>query len=223
MERRQAATRGPDGELDARIASFELAFRLQTEAPEMQDLAAGVDGDAAAVWARRPRDGRLRHAVPAGAAILGTGRPVRSVQSRRLGCPQQSEGRPRPTWPAPSTSPSPGCWPISNSAACGTTRSWSGEASSAARRPAKGPTAATTTPTDTRCGWPAAASRPGSPGARPTITATFAVEDKVHVHDLHATILHLLGLDHKRLTYRYAGRDFRLTDVHGELVDGILA
>ncbi|MDR3635347.1 MAG: DUF1501 domain-containing protein, partial [Isosphaeraceae bacterium] len=46
---------------------------------------------------------------------------------------------------------------------------------------------------------------------------------KVHVHDLHATILHLLGLDHKKLTYRYAGRDFRLTDVHGELVHGILA
>ncbi len=51
----------------------------------------------------------------------------------------------------------------------------------------------------------------------------FAVEDKVHVHDLHATILHLLGLDHKRLTYRHAGRDFRLTDVHGEIVKGILA
>ena len=47
-------------------------------------------------------------------------------------------------------------------------------------------------------------------------------KDKVHVHDLHATILHLLGLDHKRLTYRYAGRDFRLTDVHGEVVKGIL-
>ena len=50
-----------------------------------------------------------------------------------------------------------------------------------------------------------------------------AVEDKVHVHDLHATILHLLGLDHKRLTYRYAGRDFRLTDVHGEIAHGIIA
>ena len=50
-----------------------------------------------------------------------------------------------------------------------------------------------------------------------------AVEDKVHVHDLHATILHLLGLDHERLTYRYAGRDFRLTDVHGNVVKEILA
>jgi len=50
-----------------------------------------------------------------------------------------------------------------------------------------------------------------------------AVEDKVHMHDLHATLLHLLGLDHERLTYRYAGRDFRLTDVHGRVVKEILS
>jgi hypothetical protein len=50
-----------------------------------------------------------------------------------------------------------------------------------------------------------------------------AVEDRVHVHDLHATLLHLLGFDHERLTYRYAGRDFRLTDVHGKVVKELLA
>ena len=50
-----------------------------------------------------------------------------------------------------------------------------------------------------------------------------AVENRVHVHDLHATVLHLLGLDHERLTYHYSGRDFRLTDVHGSVVRGILA
>ncbi|WP_145417352.1 DUF1501 domain-containing protein [Planctomycetes bacterium K23_9] len=50
-----------------------------------------------------------------------------------------------------------------------------------------------------------------------------AVEDRVHVHDLHATILRLMGFDHERLTYRYAGRDFRLTDVHGRVVDKVLA
>ena len=50
-----------------------------------------------------------------------------------------------------------------------------------------------------------------------------AIENKVHMHDLHATLLHLLGLDHERLTYRYAGRDFRLTDVHGSVVEGIVA
>lgn len=50
-----------------------------------------------------------------------------------------------------------------------------------------------------------------------------AIENKVHIHDLHATILHLLGLDHERLTYRYSGRDFRLTDVHGRVVHDLLA
>lgn len=51
----------------------------------------------------------------------------------------------------------------------------------------------------------------------------YAVKDKVHMHDLHATILHLLGIDHLQLTYRYAGRDFRLTDVYGDVVNGIIA
>jgi len=50
-----------------------------------------------------------------------------------------------------------------------------------------------------------------------------AVTDKVHMHDLHATILHLLGLNHEKLTYRYSGRDFRLTDVHGRVVNEIIA
>ncbi|MFM7130925.1 MAG: DUF1501 domain-containing protein, partial [bacterium] len=52
----------------------------------------------------------------------------------------------------------------------------------------------------------------------------FAAQDNpVHVHDLHATVLHLLGLDHEKLTYRYAGRDFRLTDVHGNVIHELIA
>ncbi len=50
-----------------------------------------------------------------------------------------------------------------------------------------------------------------------------AVENRVHVHDLHATILHILGIDHTQLTYRYSGRDFRLTDVHGNVVHDIIS
>src|SRR4051812_1751674 len=50
-----------------------------------------------------------------------------------------------------------------------------------------------------------------------------AVEKRAHVHDLHATILHLLGFDHEKFTYRYAGRDFRLTDVHGQVMKDVLA
>jgi hypothetical protein len=64
------------------------------------------------------------------------------------------------------------------------------------------------------------------PGLNLGVTDEFgfrAVEDRVHVHDLHATILHLLGLDHKKLTFHYQGRDFRLTDVHGNVVRKLLA
>ncbi|MCA9211017.1 MAG: DUF1501 domain-containing protein, partial [Planctomycetales bacterium] len=50
-----------------------------------------------------------------------------------------------------------------------------------------------------------------------------SVENRVHVHDLHATMLHLMGIDHQRLTYRYSGRDFRLTDIHGRVVKDLLA
>ena len=49
-----------------------------------------------------------------------------------------------------------------------------------------------------------------------------AVENRVHVHDLHATIMHQMGIDHERLTYKYQGRHFRLTDVHGKVVKDIL-
>lgn len=51
----------------------------------------------------------------------------------------------------------------------------------------------------------------------------FAIENKVEVHDLHATMLHLLGLDHKKLTFHFSGRDMRLTDVHGNVVHDLLA
>jgi hypothetical protein len=59
-------------------------------------------------------------------------------------------------------------------------------------------------------------------GETDQVGATVA-KDRVHVHDFHATVLHLLGLDHTRLTYRHAGRDYRLTDVHGRIVNEVLA
>ena len=58
-------------------------------------------------------------------------------------------------------------------------------------------------------------------GATDELGATVA-ENKVHVHDFHATILHLFGLEHKKLTYRFQGREFRLTDVEGEVVKGVV-
>jgi hypothetical protein len=67
-------------------------------------------------------------------------------------------------------------------------------------------------------------------GTKPGITygetddlAINVARDPVHIHDFQATLLHLLGIDHERLTYRFQGRNFRLTDVHGKVVKGILA
>ncbi len=64
--------------------------------------------------------------------------------------------------------------------------------------------------------------RPGFVYGRTDEYGYYAVENKVHFHDLHATILHLMGIDHTRLTFRYSGRDFRLTDVHGDVVDDLV-
>ena len=114
--------------------------------------------------------------------------------------------------------------PTSSSAACSTARWCSGAASSAARRSpnCRSSTAATTTTTASPC-WLAGGGVKGGHVHGATDEFGFAaVENKVHVHDLHATILHLLGFDHEKLTYRYAGRDFRLTDVHGRVVKEML-
>ena len=85
------------------------------------------------------------------------------------------------------------------------------------------PTAGATRTPPSPPGWPAAAIKGGIVHGKTDEYGAKVVEDEVHVHDFHATILHLLGFDHERLTYRHAGRDFRLTDVSGSVVEKILA
>ncbi|HEV3138264.1 MAG TPA: DUF1501 domain-containing protein, partial [Pirellulales bacterium] len=65
--------------------------------------------------------------------------------------------------------------------------------------------------------------KPGQTLGKTDELGCFATEDSFHIYDLQATILHLLGLDHKRLTYRFQGRDFRLTDVYGNVIEKLLA
>ena len=74
-----------------------------------------------------------------------------------------------------------------------------------------------------RCGWPAGGIKPGLTYGATDDLGFHVATNPVHVHDLQATILHLLGFDHERLTFQHAGRDFRLTDVHGKVVKDILA
>ena len=78
-------------------------------------------------------------------------------------------------------------------------------------------------PTVITCHWISGPNLLNRGASRKQIPISNAVADKVHLRDMHATILHLLGLNHEKLTYRYAGRDFRLTDVSGSVVREILA
>jgi hypothetical protein len=74
------------------------------------------------------------------------------------------------------------------------------------------------------CSWLAGGGiKPGVVWGASDEYGSAIAENEVHVHDFNATILHCLGFDHTRLTYRHAGRDFRLTDVHGNVLKGLLA
>ena len=77
---------------------------------------------------------------------------------------------------------------------------------------------------DAFCAWLAGGGvKPGVSWGQTDEFGFDAIENPVHIHDLNATVLHLLGLDHQKLTFKHQGRDFRLTDVHGEIIRGILA
>ena len=79
------------------------------------------------------------------------------------------------------------------------------------------------TPLVSLCGWLGGGIKGGMVHGATDEFGWHSVQDKVHVHDLHATILHLMGIDHERLTYRYSGRDYRLTDVSGTVVRPLLS
>lgn len=222
MDRRQAPKRGPDSELDARIASFELAFRLQAEAPEMQDLTKeskethalyGLDDPLTAdfgtqcLLARRFSERGVRF-VQCNASGWDAHNNLKNEHSRL------ANGVDKPIAGLLTDLKQRGLWND-------TLIVWGGEFG---RTPTcEGTDGRDHNPHGYTMWLAGGAVKGGLTWGKTDDYGYFAVEDKVHVHDLHATILHLLGLDHKKLTYRYSGRDFRLTDVHGEVVDGILS
>lgn len=222
MDRRQTPRRGPDDELEARIASFELAFRLQAEAPEMQDLSKesqatrelyGVDDPATAdfgaqcLLARRFSERGVRF-VQCNLSGWDAHNKLKEDHSRL------ARAIDKPIAGLLADLRQRGLWND-------TLVIWGGEFG---RTPtSEGADGRDHNPHGYTMWLAGGAVKGGLMWGRTDDYGYFAVEDKVHVHDLHATILHLLGLDHKRLTYRYAGRDFRLTDVHGDVVHEILS
>jgi hypothetical protein len=224
MNERQLAAAGPDATLEGRINSFELAFRMQMAAPALQELHGetdatrklyGLDDPVTANFGRQCL--MARRFAEAGVRFVQVTHSYKWDQHSELTRDHAKNAR---------EVDKPIAALLIDLKARGllddTLVLWGGEF---------GRTPVTELNGDGRdhnpqgyTMWLAGGGvKPGFTHGRTDDYGYFAVEDKVHVHDLHATMLHLLGLDHERLTYRYAGRDFRLTDIHGHVVTEILS
>ena len=195
---------------------------MQSSAPEAVDLEQGDRRHQEALRHRRAADRRLRPQVPAGPPAGGARRALhptllRHQHRRRLGRrPQRSAGS-HTKMCKKTDQPIAGAADRPEGARACSIRRWSsGAASSAARRSPRARRAATIILTGSACGWPARAFAAGRCSGRATISACAPQESPFNVHDVNATILRLIGMDHTRLTYLYQSRDMRLTDVHGE-------
>ena len=220
LNQRHLAQRGPDADLEARLASMETAFRMQFEASEAFDLA------------REPESVREEYGEGhfANGCLLARRLAERGVRFTQV---YYGDGQPWDTHRNHNESGKKHCRNIDQPIAAllrdlkrrglleDTLVIWGGEFG-------RTPVSENGNGRDhNHYGFSMFLAGGGVRGGMTygeTDDFGFrAVRDKVHVHDLHATILHLLGLDHERLTYRYAGRDFRLTDVYGRVVREILA
>jgi len=218
---------GPEPSLEARIEAFELAFRMQTEMPEVEDLS----GESAATRSLYGLDdpvtanfGRMcllaRRFAERGVRFIQVTHSDSNVQWDQHGDLRKGHAKNALEVDKPIAGL------LRDLKARGLLEDtlvwWGGEFG---RTPtAQGGTDGRDHNPDGFTHWLAGGGvKPGFRYGSTDDYGYYAAEDKVHIHDMHATILHLLGLDHERLTYRYAGRDFRLTDVHGNVVRNILA
>jgi len=215
-----------DSELDARIASFELAFRMQREAPEAFDLSResaathqmyGTDQPTTELFGRQCL--MARRLVERGVRFVQLfDAPVNNAWDHHSGLREQLPKR-------CAAVDQPIAALLTDLKARGlledTLVLWGGEFG---RTPtAEGTNGREHHPFGFTMWMAGGGIRGGIVHGATDDFGWHAVEDKVHVHDLHATILHLMGFDHERLTYRHGGRDYRLTDVYGNVVHRILA
>jgi len=225
------AAREEDSRLSARIASFELAYRMQTEAPE----AFSIEGESAATQALYGLDDPTT-AIFGKQCMLArrlVERGVRCVQvyhtqtAKRSSCQLWDQhGGLKEELPANcAATDKPVAGLIKDLKSRGlledTLVLWGGEFG---RTPtAEGDNGREHHPFGFTMWMAGGGTRGGLTYGATDEFGWHAVENKVHVHDLHATVLHLMGIRHEELTYRYAGRDYRLTDVFGNVVTDLIA
>lgn len=223
LNRRHLETSQPDSVLGARIESFELAFRMQTEIPGVMDIADESKATLEMYGLNDPQSADFGQQCLLARRFSERG--VRMVQcshsykwdqhsNLKAGHAKNAGEVDRPIAALLSDLKSRGLLDE-------TLVLWGGEFG---RTPtAQGQNGRDHNPYGYTMWMAGGGIRGGMTYGATDDYGFYAAKDRVHIHDLHATILHLLGLDHERLTYRHAGRDFRLTDVHGQVVQGILA
>lgn len=227
LHREQLAQRPADAELEAVAASYELAWRMQTNAPDILDLSRETAATHALYGLGDPATDNFGRQCLMARRLSEAG--VRYIQVT------YGDSTANPAWDQHSNLPKHADHaravdrPIAGLLADLKQRGllddtivwWGGEFG---RTPyaEKNGTGRDHNPGGFTMWLAGGGFRSGLSHGRTDDFGHLAVENKVHLHDLHATILHQLGMNHERLTYRYAGRDFRLTDVHGRVVSELV-
>ena len=219
----QLASTGPDNVMESRLESFELAFRMQTAAPQLQEIGDETEATQKLYGLDQPATRNFGRQCLMARRFIERG--VRFVQcTHSYKWDQHGNLKADHAKNAMEVDQPIAALLIdlkSRGLLEDTLILWGGEFG---RTPvAQGDDGRDHNPQGYTMWLAGAGVKPGIRYGKTDDYGYYAVEDKVHLHDLHATMLHLLGLDHLKLTYQYAGRDFRLTDVHGEVVHGILA
>jgi hypothetical protein len=223
LNREELKRTGHDAALEGRIESFELAFRMQAEAPDLQDVSRESEATKKLYGLDNPVTEDFGRQCLMARRLSEKG--VRFVQVSHTYKWDQHSDLLRDHAQNAKEVDQPIAGLLADLKARGLLKDtlvvWGGEFG---RTPtAEGSDGRDHNPEAFTYFLAGGGVKPGLQWGATDDYGYYSVENKVHFHDLHATILYLLGLDHKRLTYRYAGRDFRLTDVHGEVVSGIVA
>lgn len=221
---RQVATGDP--EILTRIASYEMAYRMQTSAPELMDLSRESDATLKLYGCDRQQPSFARNCLLARRLVE---RGVRFVQLYHTNW--DSHGGPGETleddFPKRCRETDQGCAALvrdlqAHGLLDSTIVVWGGEFGRTPMGESRDKTGRNHH-IDAFTMWFAGGGIPGGQVIGETDELGFnSVSDRAHVHDLHATLLHLLGLEHERLTFRFQGRDYRLTDIHGELIKPLI-
>ena len=223
MNRDLAAAPGAPDQLDGVIASYELAFKMQDKVPAAARLLQGAASRPRSLRREAGPGRKLRPAMPHGPSTQRSRRPLRRNLPPRLGPAQQPAFRVSSATAAATDQPTAALLAdLDQRGLLDETLVIFG--SEFGRLPtAQGPDGRDHNITGYSMWLAGAGVKPGFSYGATDEYGLHAVEGQMHTNDLHATLLALMGLDHEQLTYRYAGRDFRLTDVAGTVHQEIFA